>query len=488
MFVFKPQIDTSSLAQDEAPPSTFLDTLEANTELLGSSFRNAGREEEAYDARNDAIFDRLGVKLDNPARMAQDPQLGQVDWRGRYNEQLQDLQRQYPDAADIIRADVSPQTEAAQQTAVVQQRAADTASRYPYRLPDSVPLIGGQSVPSALGGAATAFTDPFVVVTTPLMAERVAVGAAGVLWGGIRSAIANGAATAAEQPFVAAWKKQAGLDHTWSDALKEVAANTAFGFLADVGVRGLYRGGQALAGRRPVLDKEGNVIGYRGAADPKADPIAALNDAAVAAPPGTVLRRAAELEPDALRELARHAGLEADPAVRGALDALDQDRVDLVPPAGVLEEEHIAKANDALWAMPSWAAMARKRLPKGWPPSCSRIRSRSLPIFATIPPSCRKDCPGPIQGSRPPRTSRSCPTRRSIWSPAAKSIPVSERSWPSTWPMRISMPPFCGSCPKRRRRRLKPPAPSLPNFLLALVMSRRTRASPASPTSSSIGR
>ncbi|WP_414462962.1 hypothetical protein [Hyphomicrobium sp. DY-1] len=354
MFVFKPQIDTSSLAQDEPPPSTFLETLEANTEILGSAFRNSGREEMAYDARNDAIFNRLGVKLENPARQAQGYQLGGIDWRGQYDKQLKDLQAQYPDASDIIRADVSPATEAAQQTATVQQRAADTAARYPYRLPDNIPLVGGQSIPSMAGGLITGATDPFTAPTLLIAPTRVAEGAAGVLWAGLRSGAANAVGSAAEQPYIAAWKKQAGLEHTLTDALKEVAANAAFGFVADVGVRGLYRGGQALAGRRPVLDEGGNVIGYQSSdsppADPRANPLQALDDAASAAPPGSVLRKAAELDPDALRELARHTGLDADPAVRGALDALEQDRADLVPPPGVMDLEHISKANDAIAA------------------------------------------------------------------------------------------------------------------------------------------
>lgn len=360
----RPDIDLSSGVPDDflKPPSTFNETLMANVEFLGSVFGKAKREDELYDARSDAIFKRLGVRLDNPLRAvpeAIEPQLI-ADARNRriseFHQRLRELQTQHPDAADIIRADLPVGIEAAQATQAAEEHAAEMARRYPYRLPDNVPLVGGMSIPSALGGLATGFTDPYTLATLPFFGARTGVGAAGIAWGAMKAAAANAVGVAAEQPGIAAWKSQAGIDYGAGDALKSVAAAAAFGFVVDAGVRSVSRGVRRTLGHEPVIDAAGDVIGYK-RADPRAAPLDALDDAARAAPPEAFIRRAAELEPDALREVAARTGLDQDPDVRAALDIMRLDEMDGRLPAGVAEPEHVSRANDALRAANDQAAL-----------------------------------------------------------------------------------------------------------------------------------
>lgn len=354
MFVFTPEIDTTSGVPDPKPETSAADvfaaTLQAadQTGLHGADYAM----ESAADRRNDAIFKATGERLENPMRVYQldtpdgvtrnprDP-LAVDAWQAK----LQDLAQRYPQYRDVIQPDVplfdAGKAEVQRSTA----SAADTWERAPNSIGAYAAYVGG----SLASGA----KDPLTWATGPLFPEiRASAGAAGLAWAALKTGTANAALTAAEQPFIQAWRKEAGLDYGIRSAAEETALSFLVGAALDPAVRVTGRGFRKLQGKVPVLNDAGEVIGYKwpDARSPRDNPLQALEDAASAAPEGSLIRKAQAGDREALTTLAEKTGLHEVPEVRAALEVLGREEAERVPPAGVAIEDHVQRFNDAMRA------------------------------------------------------------------------------------------------------------------------------------------
>lgn len=350
MFVFTPEIDTTSGVPDPKPETSAADvfaaTLQAadQTGLHGADYAM----ESAADRRNDAIFKATGERLENPMRVYQldtpdgvtrnprDP-LAVDAWQAK----LQDLAQRYPQYRDVIQPDVplfdAGKAEVQRSTA----SAADTWERAPNSISSYAAYIGGSMASSA--------KDPLMWATGPLFpAIAAARGVAGILWAALKTGAANAALTAAEQPFIQAWRKEAGLDYGIRSAAEETAVSFLAGAVLDTGIRGSWRGVRALQGKTPVLNDAGEVIGYQSRS--RENPLQALEDAASDAPEGSLIRKAQAGDREALTTLAEKTGLHEVPEVRAALEVLGREEAERVPPAGVAIEDHVQRFNDAMRA------------------------------------------------------------------------------------------------------------------------------------------
>lgn len=309
---------------------------------LSSSWRSL---EEAYDRNIDDIFAATGQRNVNPMRAYYVPEgpdavpARDLDAPARYDAWRQELAEQFPGARHLIRPD--------DPIALDAQRLARDAEAREHATWDRMEDWGAlRYVPFVWSSLKAAATDPVNVLTAPAGPwGRVGVGATAVIWQALKAGAANAAVEAGVQPFVQTWRAEAGLPHGLDQAVANIAAAGAFGALADAGVRSVYRGAQRGLGRQAVLDDAGGVVRYHPRLSE--DPVGALEAAARARPEGDVLRRAAEGDADALREVARHAGLDQEPEVRGALQALDRERM-FAAPDGVAPAEHQARLNAAL--------------------------------------------------------------------------------------------------------------------------------------------
>jgi len=348
MFVFPPEIDTTSGVPDpkpEAQPSEIFDALLLANEETSLRGRDHAQEE-AVDRRNDAIFRATGERLENPMRVYQPYTPEGVTETPRdpfavdaWHAKLQELSERYPQYRDVIRPDVTLQQAGIEEA----QRAVGVAADVWDRAPNSIGTYA-----AAIGATVTSMVkDKTLWVTGPLFpAGRAAGGAAGVAWQAIKIGAANAALTAAEQPFIQAWRKEAGLDYGVVSALEETAASFLAGAVLEGGIRGGWRGFRQLQGKTQVLNDAGEVIGYQSRR--RDNPLQALDDAASAAPEGSLIRKAQAGDREALATLAEKTGLHETPEVRAALDVLGREEAERVPPAGVVIEDHVQRFNDAM--------------------------------------------------------------------------------------------------------------------------------------------
>ncbi len=359
----RPDLSSIPFAQSDAPPASQAEVWRNAWDAVGLGGRlltGIRREEAAYDADIDAIAKATGQRLLNPLRIdmtemtrrlstasnTDDLEIARRDTtHAGYMDRKRQLAEQFPQHAAVIRPDYSPVAEAGRQQAEAEQRLA--LSLEGSSLAVNLPIVGRVDPASLAQGFVTTATDPFVLVTAPLAGIRTGVGAAQVAWQGVKMAGANAAGAALEAPFVAAWRKRAGLDYTLDDFKQELLGAAAFGFAADVGIRSFARGVRRGLGHEPVTDATGNVTGWK-RPDPKADPIGALDAAARAEPADSALRKAAAGDPDALRAVAREAGIADEPAMRGALDAMEADRMLDDMPFDLPRAEHQTHVADAL--------------------------------------------------------------------------------------------------------------------------------------------
>lgn len=361
MFVFPPEIDTTSGVPDPKPPSSAADVF--NTTLQAADETGLlGRErsyEAAVDRRNDAIFKATGERLENPMRVYQlDVPEGGILSNPRdpfavdtWHQKLQELSERYPQYRDIIRPDVTMYEDGPLEVQRSTAAAADAWDRAPNSFSSYVAYAGASLVSMP--------RDPLLWVTGPLFPEgRALAGAGGVAWQALKIGAANAGLTAAEQPFIQAWRKEAGLDYGVASALEETAASFLAGAVLEGGVRGGWRGFRALQGKSQVLNEAGEVIGYSSpiAGDmpsvsrPPAtgNPLQALDDAASAAPEGSLIRKAQAGDREALATLAEKTGLHEQPEVRAALEVLVREEAERTPPAGVAVDDHLQRFNDAM--------------------------------------------------------------------------------------------------------------------------------------------
>lgn len=345
MFYEKKPLDFSSGAIDAEPADwgEIWDKSIRSVNLAGQAISQERALEESYDRRLQSIFVATGQRRDNPVRTYvshDEAPLGveaaparDLSALASFQVWLEDLARQNPDKLEAIRPDLSPALEARRLAAEAESDELTAFERTPG-IGKYVPYIGANLVAAA--------TDPVnysALVLGPFGA--VGTGVKSVLWNGVKAGVANMAAETVAQPFVQDWRKSAGLSYGVSQAALQVGFAGVLGFAADAGIRGAYRGARRGLGHEPVLNSGGGVTGWKkptqgepdgGAGGPppapsSGQPLDALEDAALAAPEGSPLRRAAEGDEEALREVAELTGATQDPAVRGALAELERYKI-----------------------------------------------------------------------------------------------------------------------------------------------------------------
>lgn len=263
--------------------------------------------EEAYDRRLDAIFAATGQRGRNPLRLTAGDQLAieagaKVDHQGDFQRWLEDLAGQQPQFRDVIKPD-RPVLE----DALDLQRRAISAASDTYARGGS-----GAWLASMAGSVAGAGFDPLNVAALAAGPfGEVGLGARAVLWNAAKVGAINAGTEVAAYPFVKAWREQAGLDYSLGELAQNAGTAFLFGGAIDAGGRAVYRGLSGLRGepKPPVPTGE--------AAD------RALDVAAASLPADNVVRRAADGDLGALREVAAATGQADDPAVRGAATAAD---------------------------------------------------------------------------------------------------------------------------------------------------------------------
>lgn len=321
-------------------PATWTEIADAtwnSIKLGGEVFSGQTAREHAYDQRIDQIFEATGQRRQNPMRTFKRVLEGNdlayyrdEEEEVRFSQWLRDLEQQFPDQRGIIRADVSIADDAHALVRSAEVREQELWDRTPG-WGKYLPYLGSSLIAAA--------TDPVNIATAGVGPWGLTgTGVKAIVWQGIKSGIANAVVEAGVQPFVQSWRAEAGLDHGYGQAAAQVAAAAGFGFIADAGVRGLYRGARRAVGHEPVLDDAGAVAGWR-------SPLDGLEAAARGRPEADPLRRAAEGDSAALAEVAHASGLAGDPAVRGGLQALDVERAHPAP-AGIAAPEHARAVAD----------------------------------------------------------------------------------------------------------------------------------------------
>lgn len=292
--------------------------------------------EAAFDASIDGLFALTGQRLENPYRdrgLALDMSPEAIERRTGTNpvtlfeSEVQRLAGQMPDkAGEILKfGRVLDRARETRNTAV--RRLEDVTARSPFA--PNVPLFGPVDPVALAGSLWGSLGDPATLAVN-------ALGAAGkggtLLYHFARSALINAGAEVAQQPFIKQWANEAGDPYGWDDAARSVAAAALLGGALDTAVRGGYRGVQRARGLEPV--REGALItGWR-SPEEKA---AALDAAAARLPEDNPVRRAAEGDVAAVREIAEATGTIEDPALRGAILAREMsDGLD-APPAMALD-------------------------------------------------------------------------------------------------------------------------------------------------------
>jgi hypothetical protein len=324
MLLEKPRIDLTSVATGGEPSSLgdIADTTFEAMRVVDNANSSRIAHERAYDDRIDGIFQATGQRLENPERVdirhklakhgSFGPMQGEYpDPHAEFQAKLNELSTELPQFRDVIASDRPIRADALKKARDAEHKALDVWEH----------SDGGLSSWGArlAGGFYGAMHDPVNVATLMVGPTKPAqAGVKGLLWMGLKQGAANAGTEAMIQPFVQAWRGEAGLDHGVSLAAMNIGLAGLFGFGADAAVRSTIRGGRRLAGRP-----------YRGP-DP-VPPIEALDTVAKVAPPESVLRRAADGDEQALRDLARETGQDNDPLIKYMLDEVEAERLFPIP-------------------------------------------------------------------------------------------------------------------------------------------------------------
>ncbi len=254
-----------------------------------------------------------------------------------FHEWVKKVAEKYPDKAEIIGADRPISKD-------VKKNYADTVERYDKAVNSYAGPTGTGVVADLVGGFGALLRDP-VQAPTLLLGPTGAVrqGARAITTMAVKQGLANAGMQAAVEPIIQNYRRTMGDEYGWSIAAANVAMAGAFGVVADGGVRTLYRGGQQLAGRKAILDRDGAVVGYESAdnakiraeATAKAQAeleAARAKQAELDAIPDDVKAKAEAGDPDAVEKVLTATGDIEDPSVRGALNRLRMaadDRVNM---------------------------------------------------------------------------------------------------------------------------------------------------------------
>jgi hypothetical protein len=354
----RPRFDLTSTARggEETGAADIFATEDEDTRLGWNAVSGGLATDRAYDDWIDEIKKQTGAELRNPLSQAEDPrdvyyprpERPAYDPYAVFRKQREELAEQQPKHRDFLLQDRDVSAAAERKVGVAQRAAEETWERSDKGAAAWAARLGG--------GFYGALHDP---IQWPLMALGPAVkagaGVKGLLWMGLKQGAANAAGEAAIQPFVQQWRKKAGVDYGLGQAALNIGAAGAFGFGLDAAVRSGVRGVRRAAGnpylgpdelsapsgagsepsgaqlpglpqgRQPAAAEPVSPRVYRGA-DP-IPPMEALERAAKSAPEGSVLRRAADGDEAALRELAKELGPDADPSIRRALDELEIEKL-----------------------------------------------------------------------------------------------------------------------------------------------------------------
>jgi hypothetical protein len=324
-----------------APQTSLSDVFNADYDANRYSWltNSAQRASEAtYDARSERVKAKFGVDLPNPWRAEGFPLIVPTPgvfgipslsitssealrgntWQA-YNKRLEELAEQNPDDRDWLLAPIGKEAVALQRSS--SDRAEDVFARGPT----------GSWGARLAAGLVSSFEDPVNVMALAAGPwNTVGRGAKAVLWNGVKTGAINAAAEVGSYSAIKEWRQKAGLEYTPEQLAEHAGIAFAFGFGLDAGVRGGYRAGKTLF-KGSDLPKAPDLTagGQKPAplAPPPADASAALETAARGLPESNPVRRAANGDRAALDELVTAAGLDADPAIRGAKLADDADEM-----------------------------------------------------------------------------------------------------------------------------------------------------------------
>lgn len=296
-----------------------------------NTFSNLDALERAYDDRIAAIESATGARLNNPLRAPLSevekqipqnadyptlmrPEVGRTVFdpaimsqrADMFRRELNQLAMKFPDKTDVIAPGRLVEDDAAAITRTAEERQQSAAASRDdwYSL-----------APRFIGGAAAIVRDPIQLIT---MVFGGGVGSAKTVAGRIlqtagKEALINGASETALQPFVQSWRAKAGLPHGVNEAMSDIAMATVAGGLLGGGGRAI---GEAVRAVRGV-------------------PVAEARTAFGAM------------------------GRDANPTVKGALDALDaEDAIDAARPALRTAENHETAAIAGIRAAEDPASIA----------------------------------------------------------------------------------------------------------------------------------
>lgn len=253
MFMYdeRPRFDLTSTATGGEPPS-LNDVFAASAEsdrLNHSAWGKLSSMSDAYERRIDAIKRVTGVQLNNPlsgpvgpSTMAGFGDQEETDPFVEFRRQLHELAEKHPQHRAIIEPDKPISADA-----IGIRRRAERGWESTWDRSDK----GVQGWAARLaGGFYGALHDPAQGATLFLgPTQKAAAGIKGLLWAGIKQGAANASVEAGIQPFVQAWRAEAGLPYGFDQALLDVGAAGLFGFAADSLGRATTRGARRAVGR-----------------------------------------------------------------------------------------------------------------------------------------------------------------------------------------------------------------------------------------------
>lgn len=325
--------------------------------------------EKAYDTRIDAVKAATGIDLANPIRVKpSDWDESAPDPHDEFARRLHELEAQKPELAGVIKAGRPVIEDARAIRNESEGRLDDLSSRWRG-------MWGGATLARAAGSFRGGLSDPVNAGIT--LATLPFGGGASLIRGALVSGAANAGGELVQQPWVQAWRAEAGIEPALASGFSHAAMNVASAGVAGFGLDAVLRGAgrsiklgadrargvetssfvdAVLHGKKPApRPADGAPAGADGQPPPEAPaaapaartppeaPETALEAAAARRPPGDPLHDAiAAGDPKALEKLARDAGLEADDAVRGALASIEADRALKLdkPPKGTAASDH----------------------------------------------------------------------------------------------------------------------------------------------------
>jgi hypothetical protein len=272
------------------PPTTMTEIADAAIKsqwyVDNVNARNVASEE-AFDRRIDDIFRTTGIRLDSPLRervarsevLADRPVRFAPPGAGRltaetaesfeqreqgFLKRLDELAEQFPEAAHMIKPGRSPMEDAREKARTSEENVRDVTARYRG-------LPGSGTLAQFAGGFVGMLNDPVNVATMALgPTGRAGAGLRGLGWMAAKQGAANAAVEGASQPWIAAWRADAGVGYDASTFWGNVGTAFAFGFGVDAAFRGAIRGVQGARGREAVLDPDGGIMGWRRPGEPDA--------------------------------------------------------------------------------------------------------------------------------------------------------------------------------------------------------------------------